>query len=129
MACVAERADGTLLACGDNGGAEAFAIGRSADAMSWTTLARFTDIAGPLDCPAGTLQNDCAVGLAWLEICDAIDVCTTPDAGPPGDDAGVDPPRDTGCCSVSGPGRGLLAAVAVLLAALLGLWRRRRVPG
>lgn len=127
MACVAERADGTLLACGDNAGAEAFAIGRSPDAMSWTALARFTDVAGPLDCPAGTLQNDCAIGIAWLEVCGAIGLCSTadPDAGP-GDDAGVDPPGDGGCCSVSGPGRGLLGVLAVYAAAVIGLGRRRR---
>jgi len=143
MNCVGERSDGTLYACGANFEPDLFALGTSDDdGESWEPVWRFAKFEsnrtanGPLECPAGTIQEDmCQVGdTAWsMLFCDTFmfdfDECpdpAAPDAGtviePPGDDDGG------GCCRVSGGMPRGTAGAMVLIALYLLVWGRRRPP-
>jgi hypothetical protein len=126
MACVGERSDGDLFACGANWEPDMFALGRSSDGMSWTKVMRFSELAGPLDCPAGTLQDECE-SLVWPSLCVQLGICAAgADAGP---DGGSGPNEPGGCCTSSNRGADAVFGLVVLaLAAWIPL-RRRPPPG
>jgi photosystem II stability/assembly factor-like uncharacterized protein len=109
LACGAQRSDSALFGCGENW-KDNFALGRSADGQSWTPVFRFQQIAGPLDCPAGTAEHDVCAPM-WPTLADMFGIIS---GGAP--DAGTAPPKKSGCgCSV-----------APLLILPLRLGRRRR---
>ncbi len=122
MACVGERSDGVLFACGANWEPDNFAIGRSTDGQTWQTAARFSALDAK-QCPTGTPQEQCEA-LNWPSLCINLGVCTSDDAGP---DAGITKHSSDGWCSTSArPGE--LLFVLVVLAATFGLRRRRPPP-
>ena len=95
--------------------------------MSWSPVMRFSDLAGPLECPSGTQQNECAA-LVWPSLCIQLGICDTddPDAGPDG------PPINSGdgfwggCCNTSSRAADAPLALLVLGLGMLPFWRRRR---
>lgn len=125
MACLGERDDGTLFACGGNAAPDNFALGRSTNGMDWTKVYAFAEIDGPLSCPADTDQKMVCEDMRWcsmaatLGVSDprcggdgggvAVDASVAPDAGGGGGDGGC------GGCNAA------LAGVIVVLP-----WRRRR---
>ena len=122
MACVGERGDGTLFACGANGAPDFFMVGRSTDGMTWNRVARLADIDAPVDCPAGTVQHDTCEQIQWEPLCR---IGLPPCAPPPAVDAGVtEPARDCegGCCSSQG------SVAALFLLPLLWCFPRRSRP-
>jgi MYXO-CTERM domain-containing protein len=119
MACVGERSDRTLLACGANWSPDNFALGRSSDGAAWSKIFRFVELAGPLSCPAGTIQHDVCEVVLWRTLQSQLGI---PDA--PVADAGTAVPAPGGCgCAASGAGA---AAVGLALAVAAGLGLRRR---
>lgn len=126
--------DGEVWACTNNYQAAPYAFGvmKTTDLLSWTGVMTFQDsITGPVNCPAGTFQQDCCT--VHVEACPAQNVSTwcflqsqlgihaspidcIPDGEPP-------PSHTGGCCDASAPGR--TAALPTLVIAF-GLTRRRR---
>ncbi len=125
MACVEERADGELFACGHNWD-DVFALGRSEDAAAWDPVMRFHEMAGPLACAAGTVQHDTCELQLWPSMKEMFGV-VTPDAGPgAGPDGGLvasDPP---GCCDSGGGGAATAVVMVVIGGGLFWAGRRRR---
>jgi hypothetical protein len=96
MACITERGDGALFACGANWEPDNFALGTSTDAASWTKLFRFTEIAGPVQCESGTVQFDVCESLQWPSIAAQFGI------EPEVVDAGPDPKPPGGCgCNIA----------------------------
>jgi hypothetical protein len=125
MACVSERSDGTLLACGANWKPDMFALGRSADGQQWAPVMRFGDITAPLACPAGSVQRDTCEAKKWPSIREQFGI-GTPDAGVPAmSDGGIAPPEEKGCCD-GGAGAASAPLAAAVAMILVGLTRRRR---
>lgn len=129
LACIGERDDGTLFGCGENWEPDNFALGRSTDGETWEKVYRFSETAGPLECPDGTEQAECAA-LTWPGLCVMFGICQSPDAGASGEDAGMGSGGGgDGCCRVSGGGGTDASWVPGLLLVLFGLaWQRRRGP-
>jgi hypothetical protein len=66
LACVTARPDGTLLGCGANWDPDFKAVARSLDSgTTWTKVWRFVEIAGAVQCPAGTVQHDTCDVTLW----------------------------------------------------------------
>lgn len=141
MACVGERSDGSLFACGYNFAPDYFAVGRSAnDGQSWDTVFRFVNFVddpqanAPLECASDTVQASTCVATQWPQTaCNDLQLdlpmCMASDAGPvAAADAGPGEDGDGGgCCRASGAaptGRALPALLVVL--GLLWMRRRRR---
>lgn len=133
MACLSERSDGTLFACGANWMPDYFALGRSSDGQTWDKVMRFCEIAGPLECPSGTVQFDTCESLRWPDMVQNFDIgmCSVGDADAGASDtdassadvdAGDSPPSKscTDCSGSSSP-----ASVLIVLA-LVWLATRRR---
>jgi photosystem II stability/assembly factor-like uncharacterized protein len=104
LACIGESSDGILFGCGANWEPDFFALGRSTDGEAWSKVYRFSETAGPLECPAGTEQATCAVE-NWPGLCNFFGICQTPDAAPPAQDDGTgdsdgDGGPEGGCCRV-----------------------------
>jgi MYXO-CTERM domain-containing protein len=119
MACVGERADGALLACGANWSPDNFALGRSTDGAAWTKVFRFVEISGPLACPAGTIQHDECAEKQWPLLVTQLGIPVAPlaDELAPADKGGC------GCAASGASAVGVLGAVAAAMA--LGARRRR----
>ena len=94
LACIGQSNDGQLFGCGTNWDPDFKAVAKSVDAASWDKAFRFVELAGPLECGAGTTAaTECdpmwpalqaqfgATGPACL---------APPDATPP--------PKKAGCC-------------------------------
>ena len=90
LECVGSRGDGVAFGCGQNWDPDHKAV---AELMggTWSDVFRFVQLAGPLDCPAGTGEHD-ACAPQWASIQDMFET-TGPtcgsDAGSGGGDAGV----------------------------------------
>jgi photosystem II stability/assembly factor-like uncharacterized protein len=126
VGCLGARDDGTLLACGSNFAPDEMALGRSSDRCdSFAGALRFTDIDGPLECPAGTPQATLCAPM-WPSVCASVGACASPadaSGGEPSDGGGGD-----GCgCASPGSSRG--EAGPALLLVLLAVARRRGRPG
>jgi hypothetical protein len=115
LACVGQRGDGAVFGCGANWEPDFKAIARASDGATWDKVFRFAELAGPVDCPAGTAQHDMCSGL-WPAVQDQF--------GATGPTCSLEP-RSGGCCDAGGPSGGL---GAIALAALCGgaTLRRRR---
>ena len=118
LACLGQSTDGQLFGCGTNWDPDFKAVAKSSDAATWDKAFRFVELAGPLECAAGTtVATECdpmwsalqaqfgATGPACL---------APPDATPP--------PKKAGCCDA---GEGELGAFA-LVGWLALVFRRRR---
>lgn len=134
MACVGERSDGVLFACGANWNPDKFALGRSTDGQTWQKVFRFIEIDGQLACGGGTGHAaECA---ALWEVTACQFGIGKPDAGPiPGRDAGAGgdggPGGDEGGggdCGCRMGGRGA-AWTGLALIAISGIVAVRREAG
>jgi hypothetical protein len=139
--CLVESPAGEVWACTQNyGGNQVLSddagIMRSSDLMTWTKVLRYQDIAGPVDCPAGTLQRDSCVDKSiggttnWCVLRAQLGITADPTTcpaltdGAPAD-AGVESGSGKGCCD-SSPGGSPLGFAAITLLGLSLLRRRPR---
>lgn len=135
--CLAENSAHEVWACTQNfdvmtgSGSDTlpgdgYGIMKTTDLATWTGVLKYQDIAGPVECPAGTKQQDSCVGSGnWCGLRTQLGItgsggvdCSVPT------DAGlihVTPPK--GCCD-SGPGSAPPLAMGLVLA--FGFARRRR---
>lgn len=118
-ACLGVAGDGKMLACGANWEPNFFALATSENGDSWQTLARFSQIKGPLMCPTGTLAHDTCAQTLWPAIAEQFGIEPAPDALP---DAPTPTPPSKPCCSGAGATSSLFAAVIVAIS----MARRRR---
>lgn len=130
MACATERSDGQLLACGANWEPDYFTLGRSTDGERWSKVLRFHELAGPLDCPAGTIQHDTCAEQLWPTLAEQFGVTGPVDAGdtPPPVDAPGPAASPEGCCGAGAGGAGPAALAALATLGLAGRRRRRATP-
>jgi hypothetical protein len=119
LACLAERADGTLLACGNNWEPDKFGLARSSDGETWEKVMRYSDIVGALECPADTEQAKTCARVRWPTVCSQLGICAVESSAP----AQTIPAKSGGCNTALLPtASGALIALALLLRA----WRRAR---
>ncbi|MGE0869092.1 MAG: WD40/YVTN/BNR-like repeat-containing protein [Kofleriaceae bacterium] len=126
LGCLARRRDGVLIGCGANWQPDFMAVARSSDAATWTKVFRFADLAGPVDCPAGSAVHD-QCGALWPTLQRQLGASGTTRCAPPPAAPSSQPTlkHSGGCCDASGgPSDGPLALSA---AAVLLISRRRRV--
>jgi len=120
--CLAERDDGRMFACGANWMPDFKAIGQSADGATWDKLFRFVEMAGPVECPAGTPQADTCAPM-WPSFEEQFGT-KGPSCGANVVDAPPEvKPGDGGCCDAAG-GAGGSAFLGLLVGA--SMFRRRR---
>jgi hypothetical protein len=132
VACLAERGDGTLFSCGRNWEPDYATLARSRDGRAWSKVLRFHEMAGPLACPAGTVQHDTCEAQIWPGLREQFMVSGPVDGGGgDGDGDGGDGPGDGGpgtgggCCDASQGAAAGAVGLAILVGSAL-LWRRRR---
>src|SRR3569623_202379 len=135
--CLAENSAHEVWACtqnfdvmtgsgSDTVPGDGYGIMKTTDLATWTGVLKYQDIAGPVECPAGTKQQDMCVGSGnWCGLRTQLGItgsggveCSVPT------DAGlvhVTPPK--GCCD-SGTGSAPPLAMGIVLA--FGFARRRR---
>jgi hypothetical protein len=58
LGCLGQRGDGQLIGCGANWEPDYKAVDRSTDAATWSKVFRFVELDGPLQCPAGSAEQD-----------------------------------------------------------------------
>jgi len=134
LACVGQRDDGRIYGCAANWEPDNKAVAVSTDDRTWSKVFRFVELAGPVECPAGTMQHD-TCGAQWPAVqqqfgttgptCGAS---APPPAQPPPDAAPpAIKPAAGGCCDAGADAAGQLGALG-LLAAVCGavLLRGRR---
>ncbi|HEX3762949.1 MAG TPA: hypothetical protein VHW23_29840 [Kofleriaceae bacterium] len=124
LACIGQRGDGAVFGCAANWDPDFKAVARTSDGATWNKVFRFADLAGPVDCPAGTAEHDTCGGL-WPAVQQQFGT-TGPSCGvdaPPPDNTQPPPKKSGGCCD-AGDASGGLAAIG--LAALAGAATRRR---
>ncbi|MDB4952871.1 MAG: hypothetical protein JWO36_440 [Myxococcales bacterium] len=123
LACLGQRDDGALFGCGANWDPDFKAVARSADGgASWQKVWRFVELAGPMQCPAGTPEYDMCDQAQWANL-RAQFGATGPSCGiapdPPADAAA--PPvasKKSGCCDAS-DGAPTMVVLTLVLALLL----------
>jgi hypothetical protein len=120
LACVGQRSDGTVFGCGANWEPDFKAVARSSDGASWNKVFRFVELAGPLDCPAGSAEHDVCGG-QWPALQQQFGA-----NGPVADV--TPPPRKPGGCCDAGASADQLGALATLAALCGTVLRRRRRP-
>jgi hypothetical protein len=131
LACVGQRGDGAVFGCGANWEPDFMAVARTRDGRTWSKQFRFVELAGTLDCPAGTGEHDtCAAMWPALEQQFATTGPTGCGIGPAlNDDVVTRPPQKkpagSGCCE-TGAAPGALGGVALLTALCAGFALRRR---
>lgn len=133
ITCLVESAAGEVWACTNNVGIEDAAIMKSTDLETWTRVLRYADIAGPVDCPADTVQHDvCAADPnEWCVIRAMFGIAGNPTGCvsevPQPDLTTVDAPCDGCCCRAGGgrPGGGVVMLAGVLVSVTVR--RRRRI--
>ena len=123
LSCLGQRSDGTLFACGPNWDPDFMAVASSTDAMTWKKVWRFVNIAGALDCPAGTAQHDVCEVQYWpmmeTNLAPSGPVCGS--LAKPAPDAGDSkPPSGGGCCQTGGEPVPVFSLVVVVV-----LFRKR----
>jgi len=138
LACVGRRDDGTIFGCGTNWEPDNAAVATTTDGATWTKRFQFVELAGPLDCPAGTLEQSTCAGL-WPSVQQQFGVTgppavcpgapVIPDATPPAlpDAAPPGKAASRGACDAGATTAGQLGALALLggICATLLLRRRR----
>ena len=108
-------------------------IMKSTDLTTWTTVLRYQDVDGPLECPAGTLQYDQCVAPTLVTTCKSEWCCLRAQLGITADPTAcpvdlvpdyAQPGDGEGCCQ-TGVATGPTTA-ALMTAGLWLLGRRRR---
>jgi hypothetical protein len=131
--CLTELSDGQLWVCADNFGVDRMGLGTSSDAEAWTTVMTMLDLAGPIDCPAGTVQRDDCNRGAWCFYKDLYRIpseevrCLAPDAGTAG--GGMDPSPCMGCASGGEDAVGTWLVILALLSVRARMARCARAHG
>lgn len=134
--CLVENSANEVWACTQNFGPEGAGIMKTSNLTTWTKVLVYNQIAGPLDCPAGTLQHDLCVAEQLPGICPTEWCCFASNFGIPTDPAmcpavtadgapdgtNINPP-EKGCCQTGTPSSG---AMAIGLGVGLVIMRRRR---
>jgi hypothetical protein len=127
LACVAKRADGTLLGCAANWDPDMMAVGKSEDGgATWQKVWRFVELAGAVKCPDGTVQHDTCDIAQWD--CPACSTDLKRQFGAKGPSCGslatdpVGPAKRDGCCDA---GAGAESGIIWLLVVAWWLTRRR----
>ncbi len=124
LACIGQRGDGALFGCGANWEPDFKAVARSSDGVTWDKLFRFVELAGPLECPAGTGQYNTCVG-QWPALQQQFGTTGPTCNASPMPDVTAPPRKSGGCCQATrSPGD--LAAIALLTLLCGGALRRRR---
>lgn len=125
LACLGVSPGGDFIGCAANWQPDFAAIVRSRDgAATFEKVWRFVEMAGPLQCAAGTPEEDTCNQAMWKSV-KAQFGATGPTCGPnvvpdgPGDGT-VSPPKSSGCCDSSG------GPVGLLWASPIAWWLRRR---
>ncbi|HEY4059238.1 MAG TPA: hypothetical protein VGM39_21625 [Kofleriaceae bacterium] len=148
--CLAENIAGEVWACTQNFGvpgvpSDNAGIMKSTDLTTWTTVLRYQDIAGPVDCAAGTLQHDTCVGTGlsnWCALHDQLGITAnptccapvtdgqpvTPGCEQPGGDGSGGSGGGDGCCESSASTAGTTTALlsSIVIGGVLLSRRRRR---
>jgi hypothetical protein len=136
LACVGQRADGEIYGCGANWQPDNQAITKSTDGTTWDKVFRFVELAGPVECPAGTPQHDTCGG-QWPALQQQFGATGPPaacPAPPPPDHAPAPPVPDRaplrkkpgGCCDAGRASAGELGTMGLLAAVCAHALRRRR---
>lgn len=129
LACLGEAPDRTLVGCATNWEPDFMSVGESTDAVQWTKLFRFVELAGPLKCPAGTPVHDTCDQQLWSELQEQFGATGPKDpacAIQPLVDTPGEAPKQGGCCNAATLPDALLPSVWVL-ALLLRTGRRHGV--
>jgi uncharacterized protein (TIGR03382 family) len=127
LACLGKGPDGNLVGCGANWQPDYEAVAKSTDgAASFSKVWRFVELAGPLDCPAGTTEYDTCNQEMWDNV-KAQFAATGPTCGanvvPDGANGDPTPKKTGGCCDA-----GSSAPVGLVWVLVVGgLLLRRRV--
>jgi photosystem II stability/assembly factor-like uncharacterized protein len=116
MACAAQRADGSIVACGANFAPDGFALASSSDLASWSELFRFQQLEGPLACDERSPVTSLC-GTLWPTVMQQIALSERADAGPA--DAAV---VDAGPGASGGGGCGCGGGTAMLLLVVRRRW-------
>lgn len=126
LACIDERGDGSILACGANWEPDFFAAASSRDGRQWQKLVRFADMTGPLSCPDGTVQRDTCELSMWPSLREQFGATGTGKSCPLVEEPAPTPRAQSGgCCDGGGASGGSVA----LGLALLGWIETRRLRG
>jgi len=128
LACLGKNPDGSLIGCGANWQPDYEAVTKSTDsAASFSKVWRFVELAGPLDCPAGTPEYDNCNLEMWDNV-KAQFAATGPTCGsnvvpPDGANGDPAPKKSGGCCDA-----GTSAPIGLVWVVVVGglLLRRRR---
>lgn len=123
LACLGQKS-GALYGCGANWDPDFKAVAKSADATTWEKIFRFVELAGPLDCPAGTPEHDVCAPL-WPALQQQFgatgSTCGVAPDGPVPDTTVA--PKKSGCCDA---GEGAPVGLAWAFGLGVYLTRRRR---
>jgi hypothetical protein len=128
LACVGQRGDGAVFGCGANWDPDFKAIARTGDGATWGKVFRFVELAGPVDCPAGTAEHDMCSGL-WPAVQQQFGATGPTCGAEPTPDITQPPKKSGGCCDAGGPSGGLGAIALAALCGTATLRRRRRSIG
>ena len=126
LACLGKGPDGNLVGCGANWQPDYEAVTKSTDgATSFSKVWRFVELAGPLNCPAGTAEYDTCNQEMWDNV-KAQFAATGPTCGSnvvaDGANGDPTPKKSAGCCDA-----GTSAPVGLVWIVVVGglLLRRR----
>ena len=116
LGCLGQRSDGALVGCGANWEPDFKAVARTTDGAQWQKVFRFVELAGPLQCPAGTTVGDLCEPM-WPSLKELFGatgpgMCPAAPDGPP-----PKKPSGGGCCDAgdSSPSGFLVLIVALVL--------------
>lgn len=131
LACLAQRADATLIGCGANWAPDQMALATSSTGASWQKLLQLGELAGPLRCAPGTTVHD-ACAAQWPSLQQQLGA-SPPSSCPASSDTVVTSPPPPphanthahgGCCDAGRSPPSMLALLVVAVAVVIG--RRRR---
>ena len=115
LGCLGQRSDGAFVGCGANWEPDFKAVARTLDTEKWQKVFRFVELAGPLQCPAGTSVADICepmwpalkelFGATGPGMCPAV-----PDGAPP-----KKPSNGGGCCDAGAASNGWLALLVLVV--------------
>lgn len=123
LECLGKRSDGTVVGCGANWEPDFKAVATTGNLADWNKTFRFVELAGPLECPDGTMQRDVCDQELWpaLQQQFATKGPTDPACSAPQEpvDGPVEVKADGGCCDASsGPATAMLFACMTLIVLL-----------
>lgn len=131
LGCLGER-DGSLVGCGANWQPDFKAVALQGDDDSWSKIFRFVELAGPLECDAGTTVAELcnplwpALQMQFGATGPTDPACAAPVLDGP-DVVGAEPPpvKESGGCCEAGGGAPFGAMGLAALVAMFGVRRRK----